>query len=92
MDRLHFHNGSRNIRAGCCQIPNDKIHITIRAFAITAISQYHAIDERNCHNEDGRIQLRKREFITRSNTQRETKVELFVGRGGAFRRQKRSFP
>ncbi len=39
-----------------------------------------------CHNEDGRIQLRKREFITRSNTQRETKVELFVGRGGAFRR------
>ncbi len=39
-----------------------------------------------CHNEDGRIQLRKREFITRSNTQRELKVELFVDRGGAFRR------
>ncbi len=34
----------------------------------------------------------EREFITGSNTQRETKVELFVGRGGAFRRQKRSFP
>ncbi len=32
-----------------------------------------------CHNEDGRIQLRKREFITRSNTQRELKVELSVG-------------
>ncbi len=46
----------------------------------------------HCHNEDGRIQLRKREFITRSNTQRELKVELFVDRGGAFRRQKRSFP
>ncbi len=45
-----------------------------------------------CHNEDGRIQLRKREFITRSNTQRELKVELFVDRGGAFRRRKRSFP
>ncbi len=30
--------------------------------------------------------MRKREFITRSNTQRETKVELFIGRGGAFRR------
>ncbi len=26
-----------------------------------------------CHNEDGRIQLQEREFITGSNTQRETK-------------------
>ncbi len=50
--------------------------------------QSSCLQQRNCHNEDGRIQLRKREFITRSNTQRETKVELFVDRGGAFRRQK----
>ncbi len=47
----------------------------------------------NCHNEDGRIQLRKREFITRSNTQRELNGAFrrqrggaSVGRNGAFRR------
>ncbi len=37
-----------------------------------------------CHNEDGRIQLRKREFITSSNTQREL--------NGAFRRAEAELP
>ncbi len=34
----------------------------------------------------------KESLLQEVNTQRETKQELFVGRGGAFRRQKRSFP
>ncbi len=63
-------------------------HWVSSAKVVGSISREHTF----CHNEDGRIQLRKREFITRSNTQRELKVELFVDRGGAFRRQKRSFP